>query len=381
MVRVAIDLTSFLAPRTGVGVFTAEVVERLAARDDVEVTGFAVTWRGRGRLAEVVPPGVAVVDRPMPARPLRELWKRSDHPLVERWIGHHDLVWGPNFVVPPTRAAALVTVHDLTPLRFPRLADAATLAYPTLVRRAVRRGAWVHTPSAFVRDEVVAELDAPADRVVAVPHGVTPVGVGDGAEGRRLAGGERYLLAVGTVEPRKDLSSLVRAFDALADDDPELRLVIAGADGWGADELTRAVARARHGRRIVRLGRVSDGDRRALVRGAGVYCYPSVYEGFGLPPVEAMTADVPVVATRAGAVPEVCRDGAELVGVGDVEGLAAALRRLLSDPGHRERLVARGRAVAAGYRWEATTERLVELVHRAIGSDARPGQGPRRHLA
>jgi glycosyltransferase involved in cell wall biosynthesis len=370
VLRVAADVTSLLTPRTGVGVLAAELVARLAARADLAITAYAITWRGRGRLPDVVPAGVAVAGRPMPARPLRELWRRADHPRVDRWIGRHDVVWGPNFVVPPTRAGALVTVHDLTPVRFPQLADAAALAYPALVRRALRRGAWIHTPSAFVRDEVVAELGAPPERVVAIHPGVRPTPPGDTDAGVRLARGRPYVLALGTVEPRKDLPTLVAAFDALAADDADLGLVVAGPDGWGADALSDALARAHHGDRVVRLGWVSDDDRQALLRGARVYCFPSVYEGFGFPPLEAMSAGVPVVATRAGALPEVCRDGADLVPVGDVDALAAALRRALTDERHRGDLVDRGRAVAARYRWDDTAEAFAGLLHRVAGQAA-----------
>jgi glycosyltransferase involved in cell wall biosynthesis len=368
VLRVAVDLTSFLTPLTGVGVFATEVVEQLAGRDDVETTGFAITWKGRGGLPARVPQGVRVVDRPMPARPLRILWKRLDHPRVDHWIGRHDVVWGPNFVVPPSGAAEVVTVHDLTPMRFPQLANRATLAYPALIRRAVRRGAWIHTPSAFVRDEVLAEFGASPERVVAIHHGVRPSGPDTEADapiGRRLAGAERYILAVGTIEPRKDLPTLVRAFDALAGDDEGLRLVIAGPDGWGTEALESALVRAHHRDRVVRLGWVTDPDRRALLRGATVFCFPSVYEGFGLPPLEAMSAGVPVVATRAGAVPEVCRDGAELVPVGDPDGLAEALRRVLTDDAHRDRLIVRGHVVAAGYLWSTTADGIVDLFNRA----------------
>ena len=305
----------------------------------------------------------------MAARPLHELWRRTDHPRIDRWIGRQDVVWGPNYVVPPTAAGALVTVHDLTTVHYPELADGFTLAYPDLVRRALRRGAWVHTPSAFVRDEVIEHLGADPDRVVAIAHGVPAAADGgDPGAGAALAGGDRYVLAVGTVEPRKDLPTLVAAFDDLAAADPDLRLVIAGADGWGADALTSALDAARHRDRVVRLGWVDDAGRAALVRDAAVFAYPSLYEGFGLPPVEAMAAGVPVVATRAGSLPEVCGDGADLVAPGDAAALAAALGRVLGDGAHRAALVARGSAVAAGYDWDATADRFAALLSRVAAS-------------
>jgi glycosyltransferase involved in cell wall biosynthesis len=368
VLRVAVDLTSLLTPQTGVGVFARETTRRLATRDDLALTAFAVSWRGRGRLGSAVPPNVAVAERPMAARPLRELWKRANHPRVDLWIGRHDVVWGPNYVVPPTRAPSLVSIHDLTVVHFPELATADTLAYPRLIQRALDRGAWVQASSSFVRDEVIDHFRVDPDRVVGIPLGVSPVGPGDPRRGRRLAGGDSYVLAVGTVEPRKDLPTLVRAFDLVGDGDPDVRLVVAGQDGWGAEALDLAIRGSRHRERIVRLGWVSDRDREALLRGASVYAYPSIYEGFGFPPLEAMSADVPVVATATGSLPEVAGPGADLVPVGDADALAASLNRVLADDAHRRDLVARGREAVARHSWDTTAERFADLIRRVAAA-------------
>src|SRR5690606_24040703 len=160
---------------------------------------------------------------------------------------------------------------------------------------------------------VVEVYGASPDRVVAVPLGVDPPEHASPADGHRLAGGDRYVLALGTVEPRKDLPLLVEAFDLLAVDDPDLRLVHAGPDGWGADAFTECIDRSPRRDRIVRLGWVDDAARSALLHGAAVLAYPSRYEGFGLPPLGAMSVGTPVVATAVGSLPEVLGDAAILV--------------------------------------------------------------------
>lgn len=360
--RLAFDAVPLLDTRTGVGRFVDEVVTRLARTDGLQLTAFGWPLGGHDRMREVVPHGVGVARLPFVGPPLRAAWRRAPLPPIELWTGSIDVVHGMNFVVPPARRARqVVTIHDLTMLRYPEMCTRDTLEFPSLIRRALRRGAWVHTVSSAVRDEVIDAFGADPARVVAIHNGVTLAAPGDPGAGHRVARAERYVLALGTIEPRKDLPTLVRAFDLVADTDADVRLVLAGPDGWGADALTATIHRARHRSRIHRLGFVSDDDRAALLRGAAAFAYPSVYEGFGLPPLEAMSAGVPVVTTRAGGLAEVVEDAALVATPGDAEELAEALTKVLSDESLADDLRRRGATNIERFSWDRTASELVDL--------------------
>ncbi len=374
------------------GAFVAGALDGLAARGDLDVSAFAVSWRRRRGVVGLVPPGVGTAQRAMPARPLHRAWERTQLPPVEWFVGRRHVVHGTNFVVPPSRTAArVVTVHDLTVVRFPELCDGPTLAFPAQIRRAIAQGAWVHTPSAFVAGEVVEAFGADPERVVAVHHGIPPLG--PPPPGTAVPGGDavpapglrpvvlppgtgRYVLSIGTVEPRKDYPTLVRAFSDLAASTPDLALVIVGRDGWGAERLHEAVAASPFRGRIVRPGYLDDAGLGVALAGASALAYPSVYEGFGFPPLQAMAAGVPVVTTSVGAVPEVVGDAALLVAPGDADGLAGALASVLSGPAVAEPLVARGRERSAEFSWSTCAEGLAHLYRRA--SDERTGMAARR---
>jgi glycosyltransferase involved in cell wall biosynthesis len=181
-----------------------------------------------------------------------------------------------------------------------------------------------------------------------------------------LAGAERFVLALGTVEPRKNLPTLVRAFDRVADDDPNLTLVVAGPDGWDRDAFTAAWSAARHRERVWRLGYVTEDERRDLLAGATVFAYPSVYEGFGHPPLEAMAAGVPVVAADAGALPEILGDAAVLVDPSDVDAIADGLHRVIHDASLRATLTARGTERAGRFSWDDAAPEFVDLYRRQL---------------
>jgi glycosyltransferase involved in cell wall biosynthesis len=368
VLRVGLDATPLLGPRTGVGQFTAGLADALRPR--VEVVPVEMTWRGRRAGA-----------RPLPARAMRALWQRFDAPPIEWWSGDIDVMHGPNYVVPPTRRAAQVaSVHDLTVVRFPELCTSDTLQYPALVLRAIQRGAHIHCDSRFIADEVLTWSGCPPERVHVVAPGIptktTTTATVDHAKPARpwrpVTDGAPFALALGTIEPRKDHATLLRAFEIACDVDDELVLVVAGHDGWGAQryEETLAQLSERVRRRIIRLADVSDTERDELTEAATMLVYPSIYEGFGFPPLEAMRAATPVVATSAGSLPEVLGDAALFVPIGDSVALAEAMVRVHSDEALRSQLVARGVAHVAQYSWSRCADEMISVYHHAIDESA-----------
>jgi glycosyltransferase involved in cell wall biosynthesis len=360
-----LDATPLLGPRTGVGRYVEHLVRELAGFDSLDLVATAFTLRGAGALPAAVPAGVQVRHRPAPARALQAAWDRLELPPVEWLVGRADVVHGTNFVLPPLRrAAGVLTVHDLSYLRYPETVAAASLRYRTLVPRGLRRAAVVVTPSQAVAAEVRAEYGL-GDRVLATPLGVdagwfeaAPMPAAELAA-RGLP--ERYLLFVGNVEPRKGLPTLLAALRLLHSDDRDTPpLVLAGPPGWGPALETAALPAGA----VVSAGYLDTVDLRRLVAGAALLAYPSVYEGFGLPPLEAFAAGVPVVASDLPVVREVTGELAALAPVGDPAGLASALRATLSDPGDG----AARRVRARGFTWAACAERTAEAYRLAQSS-------------
>lgn len=371
--RIALDATPLREPRTGVPQTVHELLAALPP--DVEVipyvpSGRALLARARARGTPIgLPEGTRLL--PVPARLLMQAWSYVDWPAADRWLGDADVVHGTNFVVPPMRGRpTTVTVHDCWCARQPRQCLPERAAFTTLVQRAVDRGTWLHVSTEYMAEEV-AELYGAGERVAVVPFGVPPVAPlpGDAAGSLPpLVGDGPFVLALGSIDPRKAFDALVRAFGLAAGSGhlDDVGLVIAGPDGPGRPALDDALAAlpAPLAARVVVLGWVDDAARRALLARATLLAYPSLYEGFGFPVLEAMAAGVPVVAAAAGGVPEVAGDAAELVAVGDDEALAAALTRVVMNTTLRARLVTAGQARAATFTWERTAAGMVDLWRR-----------------
>ena len=362
---VAVDVGSLIGRPTGVGRFTAELVQALEALPDPPAL---VRYVLSGRAA--LPPGV--VRLPYPARAALAAWGRADHPRGRRSLRGVDVVHGTNYVVPPTGWPTVVTVHDCSPLTHPERVHPVVRAFVPVLRRAVAAGAWVHTPSLYVAAQVRELLGA--TRVRAIPHGAPRPLLAAGAArplppALAALDGRSYVLALGTIEPRKNVPRLVAAFGAVADDHPDVALVLAGAAGPDSPAVAAASERLAPPvrARVVSTGWIDDATRERLLAGAALLAYPSLDEGFGLPLLEAFAASVPVAAAAAGALPEVAGNAALLVAPTDVDALAGALATVLDDEAVRSRLVAAGHVRLRQYDWAATAAAMVGLYRDAIG--------------
>ncbi len=334
---VAIDGRPLVGRRTGIGVHTAEIA----------------------RLLPVDPPPLIASHAPIEDRtgiehcrfrvdrsPLGLLWQQTTLPRVAS-----DVLWGPHGTLPLSeKRPSVVTVHDFTSLTLPGHHRLKTLfSFNLLIGRSLSTARKIAAVSQLVAGEIMRGFGIPASKIEVVPNGVdeffTP---GDEEE-------NDYILFVGTLEPRKGVAELLAVWSSLPE--PRPRLVLCGGEGWKTRmpsapglEVTGYVTRER---------------LRELYRRARVFVYPSRYEGFGIPPLEAMACGAPVIATRTGAIPEYAADAALLVPPRDREALREALVRMLEDGSLRGELRVRGPARARHYRWEASAESMGALLAEA----------------
>jgi glycosyltransferase involved in cell wall biosynthesis len=358
----SLDVSAVPSRPGGAGHYTIALARGLAARRDVDLTlvarvGDAARWALDGASVRAAVPG---------SRPARLAFEQVGMPSVLRSTGvavHH----GPHYTMPGrSPVPCAVTVHDCTFFDHPEWHQRSKAVF---FRRAIRRAAAQAGVIVCVSRVTADRLDALCPvraPVVVAPHGVdharfNPTAPAAGADRALLDAlgvpGDRPLVVfVGTLEPRKGVVPLVKAFDRLAESETDAVLVLAGQPGWGMTQTERALAGARHAERIIRTGYVPDGAVPALLRRASVVACPAIEEGFGLPALEALACGAPLVTTEGTAMAEFAAGAALLVPPGDVGALADALGAAL-DEGRDGPRRARGIAVAAARTWEESVVR------------------------
>jgi glycosyltransferase involved in cell wall biosynthesis len=386
LLRLSLDVTAVPDRPVGAGQYTLELARALAPRPDVDLV--LVARRSDATRWRTAAPGAGLAATAPGPRPLRLAWEQLGLPGVLR-TEHVAVHHGPHYTMPERSSVpAVVTVHDLSFFVAPRWHQRSKVVlFRRAIKVAARRAAAVVCPSRVTAEELARWCRVEAEVFVA-HHGVDthrfgpeePFGGADAAVvasvDSRLAGGRPFLLFVGTLEPRKDVPTLVDAFARVATRHPDALLVLAGGSGWGTDAVDRAVARSGVGDRVVRTGYVTDGAVPALLRSATAAVYPALYEGFGLPALEALACGAPLVSTQGTAMEEVAGPAALLVPPGRVDSLAEALDAVLADPsgGDAPDRRRRGFDIVARHTWGASADRHLEA-YRHAAARAGPGRG------
>ena len=340
-----------------------EGMHQLADAPEPVLTLFSI----RGSIPQPHPPGTSMAPRRAPARLLNRAWRYVPFPPVELLTGRVDVFHGTNFVLPPlARAAGVVTVHDLTYLRYPETVDDQVRAYRHLVPDALRRTRRVIAVSRAMAEELTEEYSLPREIIVVAPLGVAPSwrDATPLPASRRAALGlpDRYVLFSGNREPRKNLGTLIRAHAAARSADPTVpRLVVVGPQGWG-DAWAGAQPDPGH---VHLLGYLSEADLQAAVVGADAVCAPSLYEGFGLPVIEAMATGTAVLCSDIPAHREVSGGLATLLPARDVDAWADGLTRVTAAEKDDCRVQERQRH-AARFSWVGCAEKHVEAYAAAL---------------
>lgn len=343
--------------QTGVSRYIGELIDalepRLAESERLTVLGQAVP---------------AIASRPS----LRIAWEQTGLPLSG--LAHQlDVFHGPLNVLPMAmRTPKVVTVHDLAFLRYPEQLPRARRAYMVAATRLSARTAdRIIAVSGNTADDLMHWLDLPAERIVVIPEAPSPrirqvTGTSLDAFRMRFSIDRPYILVVGTLEPRKNLDFFLKVFASVADQIPH-QLVLVGPEGWMTESFHQSLVDLRLGNRVRLTGFVSDGELGGWYSGAEVFAFPSVYEGFGLPAVEAMACGAAILASAASCFPEVIGDAGILVPPTEQASWGDALLRLVSDRELNDEFRRRSLDRGSTYSWERTAVETL-AVYREVGS-------------
>ena len=372
--NIGIDYTAALKQSGGIGRYTRGLVTSLAELDAANRYTLlaasdapAAGWRDFD-----THPNFSAKQLPLPERWLTIGWHRFYLPIPVEWFsGPLDLFHSPNFILPPVRRAkTLLTVHDLSFMRHPQGAVASLRNWlEKVVPRSLARADHVLADSLSTRQDLMDIFNVPAEQITVVGAGVearfqrvTDPQTLQAVRQRNNLPAEPFILSLGTLEPRKNFTGLIEAFNQSPVRETH-HLVIAGGKGWLYEPIFAAAQASPVANRIHLTGFVADADLPALYSLADVFAYPSHYEGFGIPVIEAMACGTPVVCADNSSLPEVAGDAALQITATDTPALAHALHRLTADQPLRQQLIEAGFRQAAQFTWPAAAQRLLAVYH------------------
>jgi len=373
-VRIGIDYTAAVRQGAGIGRYARSLVRGLTKVGGAHSYRLLIAGGAPRGSHEKWPRNFRLISLPLSDYWMTILWQRLRVPLwADLFTGSVDLFHSPDFVLPPLRRAkTILTVHDLSFLRYPECYEAAFREYlEGAVPRSVSRADLILADSESTRQDLIEFFAVDSDRVEVLYSGVEkrfhPITDAISLAGVREQYGlpEHFILSVGTLQPRKNFGRLIEAYRRLIDRiDLDVKLVIAGGKGWLYERIFRRVEELGLNGKVIFLGFFADDDLPTLYSLADLFVFPSLYEGFGLPPLEAMACGTPVISSNASSLPEVVGGVAQMVDPFDVEGLAEAMFEVLSDDELQAEMIRKGLIRAGQFTWEGAARALLHTYER-----------------
>jgi glycosyltransferase involved in cell wall biosynthesis len=374
MLTIALDIRPALRKGTGVGTFVEQLALSLDQLEgDHHMKLFSSSMKDRwqdkqlGHLRRS-----EIVDKRWPVKILNTLWHWFEWPPVDRFVGTVDIAHSPNPLVLPSRGKTIVTIHDLYFITHPESTTAEiSRDYTRLVRKHCASADGIVAVSEATAREAIEHLGIDKSRIRVCWEDAARV-FNNAPTKEELAQIDQlipnpFFLFVGTIEPRKNLSSLLKAFDSLTERHDDLMLVIAGGKGWGTGTFDSVLQKLRHRKSVWISGYRDRRFLRALYHKAVALVMPSHCEGFGLPLVEAMACGCPLIVANNSAMPEVAGDAAVYWNSKDPEELAGLMEQVLQDQELRNSLITRGRKRRGRFSWGKTAERVMQLYQDLAG--------------
>lgn len=379
--KIILAVNAIKPPLTGIGRYTLELANRISDMQEVDKVRFFFEGRWVNNISPLLnqSPSKLAVRQRLLRSPLAVAAYRRLSPFLLRHrlksFSEH-LYHSPNFYLPPFTGPAIATIHDLSIFRCPQFHPAERVSFMQReIEIALTRANFLITDSEFIRQEIIEFFGWPADKVQAVPLGVAekyrPRGPEEAADVLKKFGLDfgSYALCVATIEPRKNIEVLLSAYEALPQEQRNrYPLVLVGGSGWRSENIHRRIEQGQREGWLRYLGYVSEAALPILFSAARGFVYPSLYEGFGLPVLEAMASGLPVLISNRSSLPEVASGAALISEPEDVQTMTENIRLLLEDDQWRSEASRRSLEVAEQYSWEETARKTVE-VYRTVYSD------------